>query len=327
MINFFKTLSPLNVLWLAITLFALRACYLFNLPIRIEPALTELVARLLLNPAYRPLPPVYNVLIAGLIVFVQALLVNHLVNHFNLLGKPTFLPALMYVVLSGLFTPFLVLSPPLICNFLVIWMLFKLFSFYKNSDSKSSAFDLGLIAGFGSLVYLPFIFFFLIIWTSLVIFRPFYWREWISSVLGYATIFFFLAVYYYLSNSLGRFYNIWLPLATKFPVRLDINYYNYMVLIPVIVVLVLCFLKLRQNYYKSYVQTRKSFQVLFVFFLIALLSFYVEAAFRLNHFLLCVVPAAVFSSYYFLNARRKWFYELLFVLLLGMIVYFQFNTF
>jgi len=75
------------------------------------------------------------------------------------------------------------------------------------------------------------------------------------------------------------------------------------------------------------VQTRKSFQLLFIVFLIGGLSFNVKAAFTLNHFLLCAVPGAVFFAYYFLYARRKWFYEVLFGLLLVSIVYFQFNTF
>jgi len=219
------------------------------------------------------------------------------------------------------------LSPPLICNFFVIWMLFKLINFYKSKDSKSDAFDLGMIVAVGSLIYLPFIFFFLIIWISLVIFKPFNWREWIACIIGYITIFFFLAVYYYLNNKLTQFGNIWPPLATQFPARVIISHYNYLVLGPVSLILVLCFIKLQQNYYKSYVQIRKTFQLLFVVFLVAVLTFYVRAAFQVSHFLLCAVPAAIFFSYYFLHARRRWFYETLFLLLAAIIVYLQFNNF
>jgi hypothetical protein len=328
MINFFKTLNPLNILWLALVLFLLRAAYMFNLPAKIDPSFQGLFQRLLLAPGLTfSLSPFLNILLAGAVVFSQALLLNSLVNHFNLLGKPTFLPALMYITVSGLFTPFLLISPPLICNFLVIWMLFKLFSFYKSSDAKSTAYDLGMIVAVGSLIYLPFIYLFLIIWIALVIFKPFNWREWVACIMGYATIFFFLAVYYYLYNSLAQFGNIWMPLATRFPVAFNINYYNYLVLVPVIIILALCFFILQQNFYKSYVQVRKSFRVLFILFLIAGLSIYVEAAFQLSHFLLCAVPAAIFFAYYFLYARRKWFYEVLYGLLLIIIVYFQFNTF
>jgi len=329
MIGFFKTLNPFNILLLALVLFVTRAGYLLNAPATTEFAFSEPVARLLISPGpyLNPAVTAYNILLAAVIVFIQSLLVNRLVNHFNLLGKPTFLPALMYITASALFKSFLVLSPPLICNFLIIWMLFKLFSFYKSNDAKSAAYDLGMMVAIGSVIYLPFIYLFLVLWIALFIFRPFNWREVVASVIGYATIFFFLAVYYFLNDAIGRFPAIWLPLATKFPDTISIVYYNYLVLIPVIAILVLCFFKLQQNFFKSYVQVRKSFQLLFIVFLVAGLSFYVKTPFTLNHFLLCIVPVAIFFAYYFLYAKSKWFYESLYLLLLISIIYFQFNTF
>jgi hypothetical protein len=328
MINIFRVYNPLNILWLAILLFLLRMGYALHLPDKIQFTFVEPFARLLIPVSYEyALSPAANVFAAGVLIFIQAILLNHLISYYNLLGKPTFLPALMYITVSSLFTPFLILSAPLLCNFLVIGMLYKLLGLYKTNDAKSIAYDLGMIVALGSLIYLPFIYLFLIIWIALVIFKPFDWREWIAGIMGYITIFFFLAVFYYLNGHLEQFYTIWLPLATKFPDRININYYNYLVLIPVIIILILCFFKIRQAFFRSYVQTRKSFQLLFILFLIAGLSFYVKAEFHLNHFLLCTVPVAVFFSYYFLYATARWFYESLFILLLISIVYFQFNTF
>jgi hypothetical protein len=328
MIKIFKAHSPFNIFWLAVLLIILRVGYLYHTPAQVMLNFSGPISRLLVPVSYLyTFSPFYNIVIAALIIFIQALLVNFLVNHHNLLGKPTFLPALMYITVSGLFTPFIVLSPPLICNFLVIWMLFKLFAFYKSNDAKSPAYDLGMIIAIGSLIYLPFNYLFLAIWAALTLFKPFNWREWVAGIIGYATIFFFLAVYYYLNGILPDLYSTWNPLATKFPESIHINYYNYLVLIPVILILVLCFFKLQQNFFKSYVQVRKSFQLLFIIFLLAALTFYTQAAFQLNHFLLCAVPAAVFFSYYFLYAKGKWFYESLFLLLVIGIIYFQFNTF
>jgi len=328
MVNFFKVYNPLNVLWLAILLFALRISYIIQVPDKLQFIFVEPFARLLVPVSYEyAFSPLLNIFLAAILVLGQALLLNYFVNHYNLLGKPTFLPALMYVTVTSLFTPFMVLSAPLICNFLVLWMLFKLLNFYKSDDAKSNAYDLGIIVAMGSLIYLPFIYMFLAIWVALIIFKPFNWREWLSVVLGYLTVFFFLAVLYYLNNRLGRFFEIWLPLGSKFPNSIHINYLNYLVLIPVIIIIVLYFVKLQQNFYKSYVHVRKSFQLLFVMFLIAGLSFYIKTQFNLNHFILCAVPAAVFFSYYFINATTKWFYESLYLLLLISIIYFQFNTF
>jgi hypothetical protein len=168
---------------------------------------------------------------------------------------------------------------------------------------------------------------FLVIWIALIVFRPFNWREWVACIIGFATVFFFLAVSYYLNDSMPQFYAIWLPLATKFQVSIHFNYLNYLVLIPVIIILALGFLKLQQNFYKSFVQTRKSLQLLMFMFIIACFSFYIRPDFHLDHFLLCAIPAAIFFAYYFLNAGFRWFYETLYILLLASIIYFQFNTF
>jgi hypothetical protein len=206
-------------------------------------------------------------------------------------------------------------------------MLYKLFSIYKSGDAKSQAYDVGMIIALGSLIYFPFIYLFLSIWIGLMIFKPFDWREWVAGIFGVFTVFFFLGVLYYLNDRMGQFYHIWAPLGSKFPTSFKINYYNYLVLIPVILILVLCFFKLQSNFFKTYVQIRKSFQLLFVIFIIAGISFYVKPDFHLSHFVLCVPPVAIFFAYYFLYANRRWFYESLYLLLLISIIYFQFNTF
>ncbi|MFD0750886.1 DUF6427 family protein [Mucilaginibacter calamicampi] len=328
MINLFKTYNPLNAVWLAVLLIVLRIGYLFNAPSEIQFLFVEPFARLLIPVDYEfALSPFLNIFLAGLLVFLQALWFNRLVNSFNLMGRPSFLPALMYVVLTALFAPFLILSAPLICNFLVIGMLYRLLATYKMPDAKSVAYDMGMVVALGTLIYLPFIFMFLVVWAALIVFRPFSWREWVAAIIGFATIFFFLAVIYYLTDRLPDFEKIWLPLASKFPAHIQINSYNYLVLIPVAVILLLCFLKVSQLFFRSYVQTRKSFQLLLVLTVIAGLSFYTKKEFHLEHFLLCAVPLAVFFSYYFLYATSKWFYEGLFVLLTAGIIYFQFNTF
>jgi hypothetical protein len=88
----------------------------------------------------------------------------------------------------------MVLSAPLICNFLVIWMLFKLFSFYKSDDAKSTAYDLGMIVAIGS-IHLPALHIPVFIHLdSLVIFKPFNWREWVSGILGYYRVLLFRGV-------------------------------------------------------------------------------------------------------------------------------------
>ncbi len=328
MIKVFRGYSPLVIVLLFAVLFVTRLGYLAHMPDKLEFVFVEPFARLLVPVSYEyALTPVVNVTLASILIFVQALLLNMLVTRYNLLSKASYIPALMYVTVTALFIPFLNLSAPLICNFLVIWMLFKMFSFYKGDDARAAAFDLGLIVALGSLIYLPFIYLFLVVWIALIIYRPFQWREWVAVIIGYATVFFFLAVIYYYTGRIHRFSSIWLPLGTQFPTSIHISGYNYLLLIPVVFIFALSAYKLQQGFFKSYVHIRKSLQLLLFFFFIAGLAFYVKKDFQLDHFLLCAVPAAIAFAYYFLFATSRWFYETLYIILLAGIIYFQFNTF
>ncbi|MBW4888598.1 beta-carotene 15,15'-monooxygenase [Mucilaginibacter sp. HMF5004] len=328
MINAFRALNPLNILWLAVFCIALRLGYMVQMPAHIEFVFVESFTRSIIPISIESaLTPILNVFIAAILVYAQAIWLNQMVNKYNLLGKPTFLPALMYITVSALLVPFLVMSPPLICNFLVLLMIDKLLSFYKDENAKATAFDLGMIVGIGTLIYFPYIYMFLTVWIGLIIFRAFNWREWAGVLVGFVTVFFFLAVYYFWNNRIEQFYAIWLPLGHSFPNQIRFNYYNYLMLIPVIVIFGLGFISLRQNYFKSYVQIRKAFQMISIVFVVAALSFYVKTNFRVSHFLLCAIPAAIIFAYYFLYASTRWFYEILYAILIAGIIYFQFNTF
>lgn len=328
MIRFFRSYNPLNIIWLVILLFLLRVVFLFQAHPLVRFDFVESFARELIPVSYEnALTPSLNILIAAILILAQALILNYLVNFYNLLGRPSFLPATMYITVTALFTPFLTLSPPLICNFLLLWMLHKLLSLYKSNDVKATAYDLGMLVALGTLIYLPFIYLMVCIWIALIIFRPFNWREWAASIFGFGTIFLFLAVFFYWRGHLSSFATIWTPLGTKFPDRISIHYYKYLELIPVALIFILCFIRLRENYYKSYVQIRKSYQLLLFIFVVAGLSFYVKATFELDHFLLCTISAAVFFAYYFLYGTRRWFYETLYLIVLAGIIFFQFNNF
>src|SRR5690606_18340482 len=134
--------------------------------------------------------PEANALIALVLTVIQALLLNGVVNRFNLVGRSSFLPALMYITLASLMLPFLVLSPILICNFLSVWMADKLLSIYRRTEIKPIMFDMRMIVALKSLVYYPYIVILLLLWFCLMIFRPFNWREWVTIPIGFASVYF-----------------------------------------------------------------------------------------------------------------------------------------
>ncbi|WP_026905496.1 DUF6427 family protein [Pedobacter glucosidilyticus] len=323
MIGQFKSLSFINLFVLFFLVFTLRIGLYVQLPENINTGFSELANRLLISQD-NLLTPFTNITLAGLVVFVQALWFNRIVNNFNIIGKSTFLPALVYVVSSSIFTPFLFLSPPLVCNFFLLFILYRILSSVKDTAFVAIMFDLGLATAVATIFYFPFIGMILLLWIVLLIFRPFNWREWISILIGYFTIIFLLGVYYYWNDKLAAFYAIWTPLTEAFPIFVKIQLQDYIVLLPISIGLLLGFYHLRENFFKSFVQVRKTFQLLFFVFIIATFTFYLKPDYRINHFHLAVISVSTLLAYYFLHANKKWFYEPLFLCIIGFIVYFQF---
>lgn len=325
MINLFRNLNPINLLILAAYTIFMRIAIFVNLPDQLNFEFLEPYAKLFIQiPLENSFSITANLLLAAAITFVQAIIFNRVINNHTLLAKPSYLPALLYITGASLFTQFLILSPPLICNFLLIWIMDKFLKIGKTSNAMMTMFDIGMIIALGTLIYFPFIVFLAMLWLSLLLYRSFNWREWISGFIGFLTIFFFIAVFYYWNDNITQFYRIWRPLVNKFPSNLKINYDDYLVLIPVSIIIILATLQLRENFFRSFISTRKAFQMLFFMFIIALISFYTKPDFRVFHFILAVPPGAVLLAYYFSNAKKRWFYESLFAVLVLSIQYFLF---
>jgi hypothetical protein len=324
MIGLFRSLNPINLVVLVIVAGILRVGIYFNPPDNLNFSVFESYAAVLFNASNQNLFSVEsNLLFALIITLIQAIIFNRVINEYNLLGKPSFLPALMYVTCSSLLTHFLVLTPALLCNFLMIWMLNKFLSIHRKESAQSTMFDLGMIIAAGTLIYLPFIAMMLLLWICLIIFRPFNWREWVAGIIGFLTLYFFIAVAYYWTDSYQELKDFVVPLATEFKL-IPINIYDYLVLIPVLFILFLSVISLQQKLYRSYVHIRKSYLMLFFALIFSMLSFFITSKYHVYHFLLAVPSAAVFMGFYFISATKKWFYEGLYLLLMVCIVYFQF---
>jgi len=319
-----RKFTPINIALVSIIGTFLCLGIFLHLPkdltlILFEPAINNLTGLQI----GRNLTPSMNVVIALVLTIFQAFFLNKLINHYNFLGKPNFLTALMYMTLVSLFLPFLVLSPTLICNFITIWMLTKLFNIYKQVDVKGLMFDLGMIVGIGSLIYFPFIVMFFLLWVSLIIFRPFIWREWITPLLGLTIVYALLAVIYYWVDRFDDFITIFSPFTNEFSATLQVDIYDYLVTIPIIIALIFFLFILKDQYFKSIVHIRKSFQLLFFMLLLIGISFYLNDHITINHFLLCAPPLSIYLAYYFNYAKTKWVYETLYLLIMGTILYFQ----
>ncbi len=325
MVQQFRNLNFINLFYVFALTLLLRVGILINLPPAVNSGFAEFFSRILVPfNLDEYLSPLANIVVATVLVYIQATWFNQIINKYSVLGKSTFLPAAAYIVVCSIFEPFLTFTPPLLCNFLLLFIFNKILSSYKSSNSIAAMFDLGLAVALGTIFYFPFVGFLLILWIALLLFKPFSWREWVSGLVGFLTLIFILGVYYFWNDRLLDFYKIWTPLSTKLPIYVSIQLLDYIVLLPIAICVISSFYYLQINFFRSYVLVRKAFQLSVFLLALVFFTFYLKSDPRINHFLLGAIPLAIYISYYFVHAKKPWFFESLFVITLGVIIYFQF---
>ena len=116
----------------------------------------------ILYSLFLSLPSITTKWISGLLVFIlisfQAIYFNRIISKFEVLYKPSNLPALIYIVLACLLPPFIGLHPFILINTLLLWILQKIFRLYKNDNTLGLCFDIGFLISILSMFYYPCIF-------------------------------------------------------------------------------------------------------------------------------------------------------------------------
>lgn len=321
-IRFFRTSSLINLVMLPLVLMVM---WVFILP-KPELANTENAFPLFLY-ALRGLENMHGVqmVVSALIVVVQAFFLTTVINRHSVLRENSNLPALMYVVLMSCFPEQLSFSPLLFANFFIIIFLNNLFTFFHVDSATFPAFDAGLFIGLASLCYWPALFLFPLIYAGLFILRPFNGREWFSSLLGVLLPFliFGTALYWFDMLSVASVNSILEPFyRVQFSTAINETY------ILLIVILALLILASLAKFFRDIgtfakLKTRKYLILLVFFFVFAALSYLVASKRSMVGLSFLAIPLSVLFSNYFISLRNQILAELLFILLLGAVIYNQ----
>ncbi len=324
-IGFFKNNKPSS--FILLPLFALA---LWILGFFIEQGAAVKYSMPLYEIVIKPINQIHFVatLIAFLLIIAEAFLLNYTVNENEILTKPSFLPALFYIVFMSNDSTLLMLHPLLFANFFLLLALYKLIHSYRKESAFSNAFDAGIFLSIAILFYFPSIVFLPLLGVGFVLFRPFNWREWVISFIGILVPFVFVFTYYFWYDKIGDWWNI----KIFFPDRPEqfkwtISKSYYFMLSVSLVILLFSFWKLFTDSLESSQKNRKGILLLLWFFAFALISVLIKPEVSIRSFSALAIPASVFTANYFLKIKKGWWAELLFLLILISIFFNHFSRF
>jgi hypothetical protein len=299
-VSLFKERSPVSVFWLIVLCFGLHVYSLVNPPqVTAEPV--EGFFYYLLNPLKNA--DTYLVSLAYVfIIFLTALQLNYILNSLRMFSKPSYTPALAFLLFSALLPSFNVINPALItCNFL-IWILYRACKLYAAPNPKTSIYNFGLLTGLCFIFYYPSIPLVLFAIIALIIIRPFRLNEWFVLFFGIITPVYFLVTYLFLNDQLNL---ISLPQYVFSFMRLPVQPLFIIISLTVSALATLWGILLVQNTgVNVLIQVRKSWSVFLALLMLLIpVFFFVHGAYPAA-LLLVMVPAACYAGFMFSNSRN-----------------------
>jgi hypothetical protein len=260
--------------------------------------------------------------------FLLVSLMSFLMVNFNttvfFIHERTFLPALFYVLLGGLFPDHQILNPVLPAAVFLIMAIFRIMDGYHISGTAYNYFDAGILISTGSLFYANLIWFGVLVIIGIALLRTGNLKEIAISLLGLLTPYLItFGVYYVIGKNVG---DLWRVLGDNLFSKP--TYYPFQAL--TIVALVFCgvlifisLLKLLQQINNKKIKSRKTFSLLIWTFMISLIVYFALPSASIEIIWLTSIPVSYFLTHYFVFVKKKMVPEILFTMLFVFILLIQ----
>ncbi|MCF6241219.1 MAG: DUF6427 family protein [Bacteroidales bacterium] len=267
--------------------------------------------------------PLTNKIITFILILFEALFFTIISNHYNLIGKRSYLPMLIYLLIILNSIGALEISATLFANilFLGAWVMVKKAGGKKHA--LSNYFNASILIGIASIFYFNYIYLLIILWINLLIIRGARVREFILSILGAATVWYFVFFFFYLNNL------SFLGFTQKFQANTGLNDFSVLSLsvkiirLYIIALFALSILSLFKYFNNLKIDIRNNFKLLFTLFVLGLLLVVLtNSSFEMVH--LIAIPISLFISNYLISIKKEFWSN---IFLGGLILLTVFNIY
>jgi hypothetical protein len=252
-----------------------------------------------------------NKIIIGVIFsFVLILLMSFLLVNFNttvfFINERTFLPALIYVLFSGLFPHCEALNPALPAALFLMLAIRRILEAYRKNGTAFNFFDASLLISTGSLFYANLIWFALLVIIGIAILRTGNIKELVLSILGLCTpLLLTTGIYYVAGKDLGLLasiakYNLFDKAGAYYFSRIIIT---GLIIIGISILISLFHLFSVLNNKK--IKSRKTFTELIWTFIISVAVYFALPSASVELIYLAGIPVSYFLAHYFVFSKKK----------------------
>jgi hypothetical protein len=269
--------------------------------------------------------PVMQGVVASLLVFIQALLINRLVIKHKIIKETSHIPGLIYVLLSAFLHDFLFLTPELLSITFIISAIHIAMTTYNEKEAAGPVFTVGFLIGMAALFCFTGYFFFFIGLLSFLLLKYFDIKDFLQYIIGFLLPTFFHSVWEYFISSTPNIFPSYflnnLNLSFTFLIQ-DLKSLIVSVLIGIVMIIALIS-------YGSYNQqkptaTQLKINILYWIALFSLLSIAIIKVPGYAHILFLIFPLSIFLAMNLMSIKNKIVAEIvhLFMIIFSVIVQF-----
>ncbi|MFO7938503.1 MAG: hypothetical protein R6U66_02015 [Bacteroidales bacterium] len=255
----------------------------------------------------------FDSLFPFLLLLVVAFMLVRINRKYILLNERTYLPALFFVLMSGAWLQVQGSHPVWLVLLPMFLLIDKLFQLYRSAYALGALFMAGFYIALGSLFYVPFLFYLLLVYVALVLLRPFIGREWLVPLLGLATPYLFVFTYYYAFTENFDHYAIVvlnnLDYYFQWP-QLNLYYQIYVGLMLFLVAI--ASLVMVGSLRAKKVRTRKFYELFLWIFILSVAQYLLLPNVGVEVLLIAILPTTFIFTEYMYHTRRKWSVALFF---------------
>lgn len=268
-----------------------------------------------------PLPGIIFTLV---LVSMIALLLVNLNTTLFFINERTFLPAVFYILLSGLFPQYQLMNPALFSGIFLMLAIRRITDAYRVQGIAYNFFDAGFLIGTGSLFYANLIWFGLLVIIGIALLRTLNLKEIAISAIGLATPYILTFGIYYVAGKDLK--DLWSILGYNLFGRMTSYAFTRLTIVTLIVIgvttLVSIAYLLRVMNTKK-IKSRKTFYLLLWTFIISLSIFFTLSSVSVEIVWLAGIPLSYILSHYFVFVKKKLIPEILFSLFFVLIALIQ----
>ncbi|MBC8048397.1 MAG: hypothetical protein H7Y00_16475 [Fimbriimonadaceae bacterium] len=328
MLRIFQNISPASFL-LLLFYFAGLSVHVFLYPTESDFSNLTILSNLIVNEwtGFSNLNETTLLIIALICIFLQGILMCIFMNYFKMLNKFSLIPAVIYYLMCFLFPEFISFFPLLVINFLLVGLLFLLFSVYNKTKIDAGIFNIGLLITIIIMLYSPAAIFIIFCLYTLLRLRSTAFRE--------ILVFFSAVILLYFLQATLLFWFDMLPAFTRqFSFKFSPEIRNLLddpvlivKLILSIILLIISFFFLQQKTSGMLIQTRKYFSCLATFSIFAIASALFASTVSVKNIYPALFPASIINAYYFIHLKNREAAEIIHLAVLGIVLLFQYINF